>query len=100
MAAFSGLWFRYMVHTRSLPPLAVMLVCWLAPAVVWANAASDQYAVAAAHYSQGRWSLAVDEFRTFVAAYPRHSQAELAQFYVGESLVQLRQYGEAARHFH
>jgi TolA-binding protein len=85
---------------RSLVIVAVTLAALLAPTSAMADAAGDQYTVAAAHYSQGRWNLALFEFRAFVADHPKHPQAESARFYIGESLVQLRQYAEAARQFH
>ena len=65
----------------------------------WAGPAEDQYAVAAAHYQQARWKLAAAEFRTFLADYPDHAKTSRAIFYLAESLVQLREFDQAAVQF-
>ncbi len=59
----------------------------------------DRYQVAAGHYQQGRWQLAADEFRAFLAENPSGQSAERAHFYLGESLVQLRQFDQATAQF-
>lgn len=77
--------------------IAVAMVSLCAPVV--AGPAEDQFAVAAGHYKQKRWKFAADEFRTFLADYPRHAAAAKAKFYLAESLLQLRQFDDAAQAF-
>jgi TolA-binding protein len=76
-----------------------LLAVAIAPAVALADAADDQYAVAAGHYSQHRWELALDEFHTFTADYPQNTKAAQARFYQGECLVQLKRFAEAGTYF-
>ncbi|MBX9791515.1 MAG: tetratricopeptide repeat protein [Pirellulales bacterium] len=64
-----------------------------------AEPADDQYAVAAGHYAQGRWQLAVDEFSRFLKDFAGHSRQAQAQFYLAEALVQLERYDEARTSF-
>ncbi|HVX09828.1 MAG TPA: tetratricopeptide repeat protein [Pirellulales bacterium] len=66
---------------------------------VLAGKAEDQYAVAAGHYKQKRWKFAADEFQTFLADYPQHTNAAKARFYLGESLLQSRRFDEATQAF-
>ena len=71
----------------------------LAPTVAWADAALDQYTVAAGHYARGRWQLAVDEFDRFLERHADHERAAQAIFFSGESFIQLGNYAEARRRF-
>jgi TolA-binding protein len=71
---------------------------WVGPA--WAGPADDQYTVAAGYYSQGRWQLAADEFRSLLRQFPQHERADTAAFFLAEALVQLGQYDEAHTTFH
>ena len=64
-----------------------------------ADSAEDQYAVAAAHYSAGRWELAVDEFTTFLNSFPDQARHHEATFYLAESLVQLGRQDDARLRF-
>ena len=74
----------------------------VALAVVWsvtparADEAEDQYAVAAGHYAQQRWQLAAEAFQALLTAHPDFGKADLAAFYCGESLLQLRRHDDAA----
>ena len=65
----------------------------------FAAPAEDQFAVAAAHYGQSRWLLAVEEFRSFLDRFSNHSLTPRAEFYQGEALIQLRRYEEAGDKF-
>jgi TolA-binding protein len=64
-----------------------------------AGEADDQYAVAAGHYSRGRWQLAVDEFEVFLKAYPQHAKTGDGRFFLGEALVQLHRLEPARQQF-
>ncbi|MEX0937765.1 MAG: tetratricopeptide repeat protein [Pirellulales bacterium] len=64
-----------------------------------ADAATDQYAVAAEHYSQQRWDLAAAEFEVFLQRYADHPRAGHARFYLAEALVQAGQYARAHSEF-
>ena len=64
-----------------------------------ADEADDQYAVASRHYSQGNWKFAAEEFLTFLSRHPSHRSANEARFFLGESLVQLSRFDEAAARF-
>jgi TolA-binding protein len=68
-------------------------------ATLRADQADDQYRLAAVHYQQHRWDLAAAEFRTFLTDYSRDPRADQAQFYLGEALVQLRDFPAAAQCF-
>lgn len=71
----------------------------LPPAAVQAGPAENQYAVAAGHYKEKRWKFAAEEFEAFLTSYPEHADAGKAQFYLGESLLQLRHFDKAAEIF-
>ena len=84
--------------------------CWIFLAVVaaatvsltarsLAGEADDQYAVAAAHYDQGRWQLAVEEFRAFLRDYPQDQRHNKAVFFLGEALLQSGDYAAARARF-
>lgn len=75
------------------------IILLLAAHTALAGPAEDQYAVAAGHYSRGRWPLAVQEFETFLKQYPQHEQAVLARFFLGEAQVQQGQYAAARANF-
>jgi TolA-binding protein len=79
--------------------VALMLTAAVWTAVVHADDADDRYAVAAGHYDQGRWRLAVDEFRGFLDAYPQHAKAVESRFFLAEALLQLKRYGEAVEQY-
>jgi TolA-binding protein len=64
-----------------------------------ADAGDDQYTLAARHYSRTRWKLAAEEFEAFLAEFPQHQKADQAVFFLGESLVQLKRYGDARERF-
>jgi TolA-binding protein len=64
-----------------------------------AGPAEDQYAVGSAHYTRGRWQLAIDEFTTFLSDFPDHRRVATVQFFLGEALVQLGRYDEAHEKF-
>ncbi|HEX4129290.1 MAG TPA: tetratricopeptide repeat protein [Pirellulales bacterium] len=81
----------------------IAVIVWfgiaLAATRLGAEPAQDQYAVAAGHYARGRWQLAWDEFRVFLAEYPAHPQALAARYYAGEALVQLARWANVVEHF-
>jgi TolA-binding protein len=79
--------------------IVVLVAMALAAARAGADEAEDQYAVAAGHYAQGRWQLAVDEFKTFLHDYAEHTHAVQAVFFSGEALVQLGQFDTAQAQF-
>ncbi|MCH8921926.1 MAG: tetratricopeptide repeat protein [Planctomycetes bacterium] len=64
-----------------------------------ADDGEDQYAVAAGHYAQQRWDLAVREFDVLLRDFPQHRRARRSRFYLGEALVQLGRFEEAQQHF-
>jgi TolA-binding protein len=64
-----------------------------------ADDADDRYAVAAGHYDQARWRLAVEEFEGFLAAYPQHAKAVESHFFLAEALLQLKRHAEAAQQY-
>ncbi len=61
------------------------------------DAADQQYAVAAAHYAQARWELAISEFEKFLHDYPGNARASKATFYSAEAHVQLGRYAAASK---
>ena len=83
---------------RSLFAVIALALAIVAPAAR-AEPADDQYAVAAGHYAQGRWQLAVDEFSRFLKDFAGHNRQAQAQFYLAEALVQLERYDEARANF-
>jgi TolA-binding protein len=83
---------------------AQRLVALTLIATVWTGAAradeaDDRYTVAAAHYDQGRWKLAVEEFQGLLTAYPQHAKAAQGTFFLAEALLQLKRFDEAAQHY-
>ncbi|MGD9647531.1 MAG: tetratricopeptide repeat protein [Pirellulales bacterium] len=64
-----------------------------------AEPADDQYTVAAGHYAQGRWQLAVDEFSRFLQDFAGHDRQAQAHFYLAEALIQLQRYDEARTNY-
>jgi len=77
---------------------AVLFVAVVArPAI--ADTAQEKYALAAGYYNQARWQEAVDGFESFLADHPEHASAIVAQFFMGESLVQLGKYSDAYTSF-
>ncbi|NQU24695.1 MAG: hypothetical protein HQ567_25720, partial [Candidatus Nealsonbacteria bacterium] len=52
---------------------AVVLVLLFGAVAARADEADDQYAIAAGHYGQGRWKMAVEEFRKFLDGFPNHA---------------------------
>ena len=69
------------------------------PLHAWADAGDDQYAVAASHYSAGRWQFASEEFAKLVDDHAGHRRVADALFFSGEALMQQQSYGEAASRF-
>ena len=65
----------------------------------WAEPADDQYAVAAGHYAQSRWELAVEEFDRFLKDHGGHDRQAQAHFYLAEALMQVERYDEARPHY-
>ena len=67
-------------------PFSIVLSLALgAAAPLLADEADDQYAVAAGHYAQGRWQMAVDEFHNFLRDHLEHVRAAQALFFSGEA---------------
>lgn len=64
-----------------------------------ADEADDRFAVAAAHYDQGRWKLAAEEFQTFLQTFPRDRRRNRCVFFLGETLLQLGKYDDARARF-
>ena len=65
----------------------------------FADEAADQFALAADHYSHQRWDLASEEFKAFLDRFPSHERASNASFYLGETLLQLKQYPGAREQY-
>ena len=88
-----------------MPGRRILLIAWLlaaaalAPARALADAAEDQYAVAAALYARGQWELASEEFAALLDEWPEHPRAPATAFYLGESLVQLERYADSRNRF-
>ncbi|MBN2475571.1 MAG: tetratricopeptide repeat protein [Pirellulales bacterium] len=78
---------------------ASLLIGALTVAVGRADEADDRYAVAAGHYQQQRWNLAVEAFQSLLREYPRHAKANQSIFFLAEALLQLGNTEEADAHF-
>jgi TolA-binding protein len=78
--------------------LAISVVV-IAASSLPATPADDQFAVAASHYDAGRWKEAVEEFRLFLHTYPADPRRAVAEFYLGEALLQLSEFGPAREQF-
>ena len=85
-------------NSRIRMTLLALLMC-LAVRTGWAASADDQFALAAAHYSAGRWALAIDEFDTFLTAHATDDRCESVRFYLAECHVQKGTLPEARRWF-
>ena len=83
----------------------ILAFCILAGALLTGDAslrageADDRFAVAAAHYDQGRWKLAAEEFQTFLQTFPRDQRRNRCVFFLGEALLQLGKYDDARARF-
>jgi TolA-binding protein len=64
-----------------------------------ADEADDQFAVAAGQYDRRQWKLAIDEFHVFLQKYPNDRRAHQSTFFLGEALLQSRNFEEARRQF-
>jgi len=82
----------------SIAALTVLLL-WNGAPPLRADEATDQYAVAAAHYAAHRWDLAATEFRTLLDRFPLSARANEARYFLGESLVQSHHFRQAAEVF-
>jgi TolA-binding protein len=78
---------------------AVATIAVALAAQVRADPADDQFAVAAGHYSRGRWQMAADEFQIFLRDYAEHARAARAGFFLAEAWMQLRRYDQARTQF-
>ena len=67
--------------------------------VARADDAEDQFTVAAKHYTHARWKLAVAEFTSYLTQFPAGTHVDRVTFYLGESLVQLKQFDLARERF-
>lgn len=78
--------------------ITALLLAGSTPSLL-AGMAEDQYAVAAHHYGNARWKLAVEEFAQFLDKYPDHPRADAVVFFLAESLVQVERYEAAHERF-
>ncbi|MBN1394589.1 MAG: tetratricopeptide repeat protein [Pirellulales bacterium] len=84
---------------QCLLPAVVACIIVASATLLSAGTADDQYAVAAAHYAQGRWQLAVKEFQAFLQKHPGDSRNNEAVYYLGDALLQLGKHDEARAKF-
>ena len=89
----------YRKYTISIRTALLACLALLAAVPASADPGDDQYTVAAAHYTHRRWQLAADEFQEFLKQHPTHARATKANFFLAESLVQARKYGDARQVF-
>jgi TolA-binding protein len=85
--------------TRAGLALVLAAAVALAPRWAWADAADDQYAVAAGLYARQQWKLAAKEFEDFLRQYPNHSHAFRSRFFLAETQLQLGAHEEAGKNF-
>lgn len=64
-----------------------------------ADEADDQFAVAAGHYAQQQWKLAVEEFLEFLQRYSDHPKASQGVFFLAEAQLQVGNLPEAEARF-
>ncbi len=88
----------YRMYT-TLTRIALTIAIIASTAQAWASPAEDQYTIAAGHYSQQRWQYAASEFRQFLSTYPDHHWRDKANFFLGETLIQLGEYADANQCF-
>lgn len=67
--------------------------------VAVAGQGDEQYAAAAQRYADGSWTKAIAAFEAFAKEHPQHPRALDARFFVGEALLQTRQYDKARGQF-
>lgn len=79
--------------------LATAVAFVFAAAPLPAGEADDQFTVAASHYDQGRWRLAVEEFSTFLRKFPQDPRRNQAVFFLGETLLQSGKHAAARAKF-
>ena len=91
-------------HVRTIA-LAAALLSWNVGLAVCAGAdssaapADELFQSAADHYAKRQWQAACDDFSKLLATAPQYKRVNQARFHLGESLVQLKRYGEAQEQF-
>jgi len=82
---------------RSLPLVCGLMLAVLCPttATLHADEAADDYNLAVGLYKQSRWKLSADGFREFLGKHPEHTKVPYAKLYLGLTLINLKQYGDA-----
>ena len=73
----------------------VLLLSLFDGALLWADPADDQFAVASAHYRRARWQLAATEFGDFLRRYAQDPRGHEARFFLAEASSQLGQHQQA-----
>ena len=88
------------IAPRRSPLTALFLMAGaLFAAPIRADEADDQFAVAAGHYAQQRWKLAVEEFQAFLEKHPNHANTYQGVFFLAEAQLQMENLTEAEARF-
>src|SRR5262249_47334242 len=87
---------------RCEPAVRFVTLCILSLAMVGQARADqwlDRFTAAEGQYKLGHWQVAHDEFQKLLDDFPSNARESDARFLLGESLVQMRQFDEAADFF-
>ena len=88
------------IAPRRSPLAALFLMAGaLFAAPIRADEADDQFAVAAGHYAQQRWKLAVEEFQAFLEIHPNHANTYQGVFFLAEAQLQMENLADAEARF-
>ena len=81
-------------ETAGAPPVGAA-----APTIIPGVSPQRLYDMAFADYAAGQWSLAITGFEAYITAFPRSTQADDAQFYIGQTYYNDGKYQDAKEAF-
>jgi TolA-binding protein len=79
--------------------LLLLLLVLFRPAFAQENRENGDFKLAVGLYNDGMYDLAVEQLKSFVAAYPSTSQGIEARFYLGAAQMKLKRYEDARATF-
>ncbi len=81
-------------NRRQLVQILVALILFSAGSVC-AQGLDDEYRLAAGYYSRAQWDESASAFQSVIRRYPATDKAIISHFFLGESLMQVKNFGEA-----
>ena len=78
--------------------IALLLIALTAVSVTQqagAQSAKDEFAIAAGHYARSNWGESIVAFGELIRRYPDAEEAKMAEFYIGEVMMQRGEFSQA-----